>query len=182
MKIKHMKKAVGTLVLAVVSSSMGAISAGSSDASENSPTRVINESGWEIAGLSASRIVAARKPLEELGSGAAHITMLKPRTEVITKIPIFWLTDSGATLHTRQQGIAIRSIHRYDFDGHVFCYALLGVGSFYDEKTRRGGYGGEFILIYYDNDGDGKFESFEIGNSARSFTPTLPAWVLKNRS
>lgn len=50
---------------------------------------------------------------------------------------------------------------------------------FYDEKTHRGGYGGEYTLIYYDDDGDGKFESFEIGNSAHPFTPILPAWVRK---
>jgi hypothetical protein len=147
MKIKLMKRTVVILVLAVVSSPMGNVSAGSSDVSENNPTRVINESGWEIAGLSASKVVAARKPLEGLGSGGVQITLLKPSAEVITKIPIFWLTDGGATLHTRQQGIAVRSIHRYDYDGHVFCYALFGVGSFYDKKTRRGGYGGEFILI-----------------------------------
>lgn len=125
-----MKRVVITLVLVIVSSFINPIDGRSLDVFESSPTKVVNESGWEIAGLSVSRTVAARKPVEGLESGGAHIVMLQPRKEVLTKIPIFWLTDDGETLHTRQQGIAIRSIHRYDFDNHVFCYVLLGIGSF----------------------------------------------------
>ena len=112
MKIKHIRRALGTFILAVVSSSSTVVTAGLPDVSPNGPTRIVNEAGWQVAGLSASRIMAPRRPLEGFGSSAVYVTFLKPDEEVLTQIPIFWLTDGGATLNTRQQGVAERSIRR----------------------------------------------------------------------
>ena len=140
-------------------------------------TRVINEKGWKVSGLSRAKIVRPRTRVNSSEGELLYITLLEPRTETIASVPIFWLTENGSILNTREQTISVRSIQRYDVDQHVFCYVQAGVGSSYDEKTKRGGYGGQFVLIYYDNDGDGIFESFEIGNSAKPFIPAVPAWV-----
>jgi len=140
-------------------------------------SRVINEKGWTVSGLSRAKIVSPRTLVNGREGELLYITLLQPRTETIATVPIFWLTENGSILNTREQTIAVRSIERYDVDQHVFCYVQAGVGSSYDEKTKRGGYGGQFVLIYYDNDGDGIFESFELGNSAKPFIPVVPAWV-----
>ena len=47
----------------------------------------------------------------------------------------------------------------------ILVYGVKGVGAFYDPKSKRGGYGGEYTLLYYDNNGDGRFERFECRGS-----------------
>lgn len=141
----------------------------------------INKSGWKIPGLSASRVITSRKRFQIFGQEniPVFITAFKPRRETVTSISFYNLSAEGNNILITQERLAIRSILRYDIKNHVFCYAVRAVGAFYDPETKRGGYGGNYILLYYDNDGDGIFESFETSGSVTSLTPGIPEWVLK---
>jgi len=139
----------------------------------------INRGGWTIPGLSKSRVVRPRTRLrnDELRSNAVYITTLKPKVEVIEAISFYTVLDDSTLLVTPAR-LAVRSILRFDIDNHVFCYGLRAVGAFYDPKSRRGGYGGQYTLLYYDDDGDGRFERFEdAGDPARLLTPEVPKWI-----
>jgi len=139
----------------------------------------INRQGWMIPGLSKSRVVGRRTRLknDELRSNEVYITTLQPRVEAIEVISFYTVLDDSTLLVTPSR-IAVRSILRFDIDNHVFCYGVKGVGAFYDPRSRRGGYGGEYTLLYYDDDGDGRFERFEdAGDPVRLLTPEVPQWV-----
>jgi hypothetical protein len=139
----------------------------------------INRQGWMIPGLSKSRVVGRRTRLknDELRSNEVYITTLQPRVEAIEAISFYTVLDDSTLLITPSR-IAVRSILRFDIDNHVFCYGVKGVGAFYDPRSRRGGYGGEYTLLYYDDDGDGRFERFEdAGDPVRLLTPEVPQWV-----
>jgi hypothetical protein len=139
--------------------------------------RIINEQGWKIPGLAQSQIVAPRGLvfIQDEKSLDVYSTWYKPKREVTTEIPSYWLTDDGEVLKTRTQTVAIQEIMRYDIEGRIFSYMVVGTAKFYDQKTGHGGYGGQFTLYYYDDDGDGRIETYEPGGIP--YKPRLPKWV-----
>ena len=140
----------------------------------------INRGGWNIPGLSQGRVVRGRTRLEnaEPKYRTVYVTTLEPTAEVIDAVSFYSILDDSTLLVTPTH-LAVRSILRFDIDNHVFCYGIRSVGAFYDRKSKRGGYGGEYTLLYYDDDGDGRFERLEdAGDPVRLLTPELPAWVL----
>ncbi len=144
--------------------------------------RVVKEQGWEIIGLRQSRVVEPRHIFEGYGEKPAPIyaTAFKPNQGFVAEVPLYYrLLEGGEVLAITEQSISIRSIVRYDVHEKIFCYFVRGVAAFYDKKSGHGGYGGEYGLLYYDNDGDGKFESFEQGGHIPPFIPQVPKWVLK---
>lgn len=144
----------------------------------------INRSGWLIPGLSRSRIVGRRARLqnEEPKSSTVYVTKLEPVVEVISVVSFYSVLDDSTVLVTPAR-LSIRSILRFDIDNHVFCYGVRAVGAFFDKKSRRGGFGGEYSLLYYDDDGDGRFERLEdVGDPARTFKPKVPNWVLHSNN
>jgi hypothetical protein len=110
-----------------------------------------------------------------------YITDFQPKREVVRLLPFYSLKDDGRTLFLNQKRIAIRSILKCDVDGRVFAYAVQGVGASYDPRTRRGGYGGQYGFYYYDNDGDGKFESYEQGGLGVGPDFRVPEWALRKQ-
>jgi hypothetical protein len=143
----------------------------------------INKGGWTIPGLSQSKVVGRRTRLqsEKVKSATIYVTTLEPKAEVIAAVSFYSVLDD-ATLLVTPVRLAVRSILRFDIDNHVFCYGVRGVGAFYDEKSRRGGYGGEYTLLFYDDDGDGRFERLEdAGDPARLLTPKVPDWILQSK-
>jgi len=62
----------------------------------------------------------------------------------------------------------------------VFLYIVQVANLVYDPVTKNNGQSGLFGLLYYDNDGDGIFESRESGPLAVTPDLRIPDWVLKN--
>jgi hypothetical protein len=141
---------------------------------------VINERGWKIPGLEQSRVTGPRKLLSRTYGAASlplHITTLKPPRKLITTIPIYRLKD-GQTLIITERKVMIDVIIKCDVNNRVFVY-ILQCTIILEEPNGRTGYSGMFGVHYYDQDGDGKFESFEEG--APFVTPELrvPEWLSK---
>jgi len=141
---------------------------------------VINDDGWKIPGLAQSRVTDSRKLIPK-GYGVSgvplHITVFKPRREFITTIFLYGLKEDEKILVMGQRRGAVESIIKCDIDNKVFVYIVQFVSVHYDPQTGRGGYGGIYGAQYFDNDGDGIFESYEPG--APFVTPSLriPEWV-----
>jgi hypothetical protein len=74
-------------------------------------------------------------------------------------------------------------IQRFSYNGRTFCY-LIAVATYdYNDKTGFGGVAGdESSFAFYDEDGDGRFETREWANmmigSPDMFRLRLPQWVL----
>lgn len=141
---------------------------------------VVKQSGWKIPGLEQSKITDARKRLPK-GYGPVsvplYLTVYKPKRNFITTISLYGL-KSDQTITVSDRKVLIDGIIKCDLDGRVFMF-IVRCTIILEEPNGRTGYSGQFGLHYFDDDGDGKFESFEGG--APFVTPDLriPEWVLR---
>ena len=134
---------------------------------------IVRESGWEIPGLSLSRITTSRKPLPN-GYGPdvpVNITVLRPRREVITTISLFGLKPDGSTLVMGQRTGAVQIIIKCDIDGHVFAY-IVQFMALVQESNGRVGYSGIYGAQYFDND---VTASLKAMNPGRLLSPKICA-------
>lgn len=139
-------------------------------------TRVKNEGGWNIPDLknlktitSRTRFYFSKSPLLP-----SYIVIFAPQQEVKIFPNYFVILDDNKTLQVKTQEMAIEEVRQFDVDHHIFCYAIQAVGivSMRDEFK---GYGGRFGVFYYDEDGDGTFETMEYGLHTY---PHIPEWVI----
>jgi hypothetical protein len=157
--MRYMLASLGLLLLAAPGFSQTATS------TELAPIKsIVRETGWEIPGLSRSRIMTPRKPLPGgYGPNApVNITIFKPRREVISTISLFRLKPDRTTLVMGQRRGAVQIIIKCDIDDRVFAY-IVQFMALVREWTGRVGYSGIYGAQYFDNDGDGIFESYEPG-------------------
>ena len=137
------------------------------------------ESGWQIPGVAQSRVLDRRKLLPK-GYGVSgvplHITVFKPRREVRATISLFGLKEDGKTLVMGERRGAVQSIIKCDIENRVFVYIV----SFYAlvaDASGQVGYSGIYGAQYFDNDGDGVFESYEPGPPLVTPELRIPEWA-----
>lgn len=140
--------------------------------------RVHKEEGWEIPGLGQSRVTGPRQNLDTEGgpSSGVGFTVLEPRREVVVEIQRYALGKADM-LYVFPNHWSVESIRRYEKDGKVFSYVVAAVmvevgksGAVVSRHHAR------TSLYFYDEDGDGRFETFEHGwgRTTKGETPTLP--------
>lgn len=144
------------------------------------PERLVNDAGWEIPGLAHARRL--RPP--ELQSTRDRIqlffTYYEPEIETFIKRP-FPSRRKPKPEHSNwiSQGLKIALIEERVINGHKFCYALTVYEIFQDKQTGLPKYTDHLeSLLYYDENGDGKFETLEEGLDAfgRGY---IPKWALE---
>jgi hypothetical protein len=140
------------------------------------------ESGWQIPGLAQSRIRDKRKLIPK-GYGvdgvALHITVFKPRREARATISLFGLKEDGKTLVMGERTGAVQSIIKCDIENRVFVYIV----SFYAlvaDASGHIGHSGIYGAQYFDNDGDGVFESYEPGPPLVTPELRIPEWARRS--
>jgi hypothetical protein len=140
------------------------------------------ESGWQIPGLGQSRILDRRRLLPK-GYGVSgvplQITVFKPRREVRAMISLFGLKSDGKTLVMGERRGAVQSIIKCDIENRVFVYIV----SFYAlvaDASGHLGYSGIYGAQYFDNDGDGVFESYELGPPFVTPELRIPEWARRS--
>ncbi len=139
--------------------------------------KVIKEKGWDIPGLQQSRVLSRGIVAKgSLTGGPVHITRFRPEQEFIVSIPTFSLSDDRKTLFLEQRDGEVNLIFKCEVNNRVFAYVVQLVEVFYDSKNRRSGYGEIYGAHYYDNDGDGRFESYEPGHGYVKDL-RVPGWV-----
>lgn len=158
--------------------------------SENSPKgrlkRAVKQDGWEIPGLSKSKPLGRERDQryslsKDRDSLEIFITGFQlPKKEIVAQISTFGVSENVEEVRVSIWNCAIMNIAKYEVGNNAFCYPVRAVGkSCSDEQTLSGkvrhcGSGGMFTFRYYDNDGDGKFETFTQGDYN---PPNIPAWA-----
>ena len=137
---------------------------------------VKNENGWKIPGLevcvadSQTRVVVIpNTPSIQL----SILTLVPSRPSLPTYLFTYhYLSEDGKTLTVKQATLAIQAIHQYSINGKKFCFGVQVQDP--QQKDPEDDMAG---FYYYDNDGDGKFETLcHEGPPQRN---RIPAWVIK---
>lgn len=146
------------------------------------PPRLINDAGWEIPGFASAR--ALRPPeLQKTRDQSIQLyfTYYDPAVETFIKRPF----PSRRKIKLVQadwesQGLKVSLIEERVINGHKFCYRLSVYEVFRDNASGLSKYADYLeTLLYYDEDGDGKFETLEEG---LGYFPRghIPKWVFEN--
>jgi tetratricopeptide (TPR) repeat protein len=145
------------------------------------PEKLVNDAGWEIPGLAQSRML--RPPQLQRTRDRSiqlYFTYYEPEVETFIKRPFLSRRKSKPVeAEWVSQGLKVRLIEERVINGHKFCYRLDVEEMFHDKVTGFPKYTNySETLLYYDEDGDGKFETLEEGLDyfARGHFPT---WVLE---
>lgn len=145
--------------------------------------RVINPDGWTVPGLEGSHGVGNKVADTESEPGVTvYSTRLTPGQYTPIRLTHYKTTSDSKVLVAQPSEYVqvIQTIEQYEANGHIFAYIIETNTSagcrphsgHPGAKSRRGNRAalvcGGFLLCgptylkYYDNDGDGKFETFEI--------------------
>jgi len=92
--------------------------------------------------------------------------------EVDEKIDIYWLDRGDLLLHSVTA--SVRAVFSYEREKKIFAYSASYVPYTVDENGIRSSIGGVYIFYYYDEDGDGIFETRY--SNVTSELP-IPKWV-----
>jgi tetratricopeptide (TPR) repeat protein len=144
------------------------------------PEKLVNDTGWEIPGLAQARML--RPPERQRTRDRSielYFTFHEPQVETFIKRPFPSRRNPKAEeANWISQGLKVSLIEERMINGHKFCYRLTVYEIFRDKQTGLPKYTNHLeTLLYYDEDGDGKFETLEEGLDyfARGH---IPNWVL----
>jgi hypothetical protein len=132
--------------------------------------KVTRESGWEIPSLKQSRVTRSRQTLSNKNDEPVQIywTWLEPQQESLLDTSSY-LPEELKVLRLESGVWSVTRVIEYDVDERKFCYVIL----IHPQNA-----GALSALHYYDEDGDGNFETVERGNAHFvSFIPRIPQWV-----
>ena len=144
------------------------------------PEKLVNDAGWEIPGLAQARML--RPPeLQQTRDRSLQLyfTYYEPEVETFIKRPFpSRLKPKPGQADWISKGLKIALIEERVINGHKFCYRLTVYEIFHD-KTGSPKYTDNLeTLFYYDENGDGKFETLEEGLDY--FGPAhIPKWALE---
>lgn len=146
------------------------------------PVRLVKEGGWEIPGLAQSRPIRPREVVKTRDRTVErHWTLYEPEVETFLERP-FEPAAKQKTPGLKTEGLKIIMIEEHDIEGRKYCYVVRTQEILRDEATNARKYPTSFEdFLYYDEDGDGKFETLEEGLSIMS-RPRIPEWVTKGNS
>ncbi len=135
--------------------------------------RLVKKEGWQILGLSKSKINKSRNLFKNGSSESLKMywTWLKPDVEEGSLLIIDsneFTKEERETLSIPEGNQVIVDIIKFDINDQPFCYVV---------KMHREGIGAIQAVHYYDEDGDGRFEIIQSGSALPSFVPKIPLWI-----
>ncbi len=145
------------------------------------PKRLVNDAGWEIPGLAQARML--RPPeLQRTRDRSIQLYFTYYEPEVATFITRSFPSRRKPKPEEAKwisEGLKVRLIEERVINGHKFCYRLTVDEIFHDRVTGLPKYTNYIeTLFYYDEDGDGKFETLEEGLDYFG-RGHIPKWVLE---
>jgi tetratricopeptide (TPR) repeat protein len=147
---------------------------------EIQPGKVIRDDGWEIPGFASSRML--RPPeLQRTRDRSIQLyyTYYEPEVETFIKRPFpSRRKPKPEEVEWVSEGLKVRLIEERVINGHRFCYKLDVEEMFHDKAGRPRYTNYSETLLYYDEDGDGKFETLEEGLDYFA-GGHIPKWVLE---
>jgi len=145
------------------------------------PEKLVNDAGWEIPGLAQSRMLRPPELQRTRDrSTQLYFTYYEPEVATFIKRPFpSRRKPKPEEADWVSEGLKVRLIEERVINGHKVCYKLDVEEMFHDKVTGLPKYTNySETLLYYDEDGDGKFETLEEGLDyfARGH---IPKWVLE---
>ena len=144
------------------------------------PERLVNDAGWEIPGLANAK--ALRPPeLQKTRDRSIELycAFYEPQVETFVKRPFpSRRKPKREEENWISQGLKVSLIEERVINGRKYSYRLSVYEVFHDKETGLPRYTDHLeTLFYFDEDGDGKFETLEEGLSyfGRGY---VPKWVL----
>jgi len=131
--------------------------------------KIIRNEGWEIPGLKNSRLTRERTNFKSVNGRQIFSTVFTTAMDENAALDSdFFTDDERLTLHFFPQGMSIitRQVVALDAGGKPFCYIV--------EFSPRG-VSAIITLFFYDNDGDGRFET--VSAQSENETTKFPEWV-----
>lgn len=107
---------------------------------------------------------------------AVKVTRLEPPEETSGHFDVYWLDRGGLLVHSVTA--SIQAIFSYEHEKKVFAYSASYVPYVVEEHGTRSYAGGIFTFYYYDEDGDGVFETRYSNTPSALF---VPKWVRPSR-
>jgi hypothetical protein len=140
----------------------------------NGGIKFVKEKGWEIPDFSLSKKKETYSlPIEISESEKITVTVTNYEIEnedLVTDEPF-------KSINWNNIGkIQIRELKEFSIKGHKFCYKI---------QANRIGHGSLFYFAFYDDDGDGVFETLLLdekdksGLSSFHLPPHIPSWLQK---
>jgi hypothetical protein len=142
--------------------------------------KLVRDEGWEIPGLAQARML--RPPeLQRTRDRSIQLyyTYYEPESEMLIKRPFpSRRKPKPEQAQWTSQGLKVSLIEERVINGRKFCYRLTVYEIFHDNGGLPRYSDNLETLLYYDEDGDGKFETLEEGLDyfARGH---IPKWVLE---
>jgi hypothetical protein len=135
--------------------------------------RVERKSGWSVPGAIQSLVASG---VESVSVDGATITKkkLQSKNELLATEEFFYVNDEG-NLKINSISFALRGIYSYEIAGKKFAYETQLVPVRVEGNGTRIYAGAMVILYYFDEDGDGIFET-RYGDMSRI---KMPEWVRK---
>ena len=145
------------------------------------PQKLVDDAGWEIPGLAEAKMF--RPPeLQRTRDRSIQLYFIYYEPQVETFIKRTFQSrrkPKPEEAEWMSEGLKVRLIEERVINGRKFCYKLGVEEMFHDKVTGFPKYTNySETLLYYDEDGDGKFETLEEGVDyfARGH---IPKWVLE---
>jgi hypothetical protein len=135
--------------------------------------------GWNIAPL--EQLKTKSHSQLRVASGNVNVTaLLVPEEGILFDDTAYYLNVNGnRTLHPLPMNAY--GAARFDVNGRVFCYTIFGSGVAIEQISksarRVAALGCEFHFAFYDEDGDGKFETLVPLPDRTAFEPHVPLWA-----
>ena len=150
------------------------------------PSRVINSSGWIIPGyeyLSSDFIIDSKEVLKIQGEEIVVTTLKSKGLFDYTKLsclPILLLDDDNDA-YCRLEKFWAEKITIYEKSKTIFCVKVKVTQYRHDTNSGHGGAGPSKSFAFFDEDGDGSFESMEnstvVLGDPNKWELHIPKWV-----
>jgi hypothetical protein len=120
--------------------------------------KVTRHRGWKISGQDQ-----CSTPLKTTAEQVDGVTVQTKTFQCVGELPLaeieFYYSNGGGELFVRTELLALRNLWSYSIDGQTFAYRAAYIKVDIQSDGSREYAGVIFLLNYYDEDADGKFET-----------------------
>jgi len=138
--------------------------------------QVLNDAGWDLPDLSSFR-EQSREIYKANSIGKIEQTNYEPLSDVIQHADGNMFSDVHTDQDLGKKSWLIRSLKVYSANGQPFCFVMRGNRVEVDSNgTTKGRLAMSVVLIYSDQDGDGRFDAFQYSSAE---APLIPERLIK---
>lgn len=136
----------------------------------NTIPKVVNNNGWKVPEL--RELVFVSQSEVKLGSRIVNRRTLRPRKEINAEYMNFFQNEEGLTVNIVP--VLVRNVYEFKLGNRPFAFEVTYVPFTVDDYGIRRILGALMRRFYFDEDGDGKFETLY---ESSTMPETIPGWA-----